>query len=600
MTAGSKKHWAAVSELLHTKDRGVKFSEADAVKQCHTISEFFCSKISRMKDLIATRLAGIARDSHSHDSPHVGQSLDLLLPVTDDEVMKLISSIPAKSSPMDFLPTSVLKKCKRVFAPLVAHLANKSFTEGCFPSLFKRAQVTPLLKHDGLDNTNPANYRPISNLNTISKLLERLALSRLRPHITNNQNFNKSQSAYRRHHSTETALVSILNDIYGEIDNGRSTLLVALDLSAAFDTVEHSVLLSRLQSSFGVSGHALQWVRSYLAARSQFVRFESATADTTDCPCGVPQGSVLGPLLFVTYVAPVAKIASEFGTAHHQYADDTQFYISLSKFDYNSTTTNLQNCLSAVHTWFSQNGLVINPDKSEAVLFSTAQQTASSSIALSAVDVAGAVVPLSDSVKILGVVLDRHLTFNTHVQNICKSVNYHIRALKHIRTSLTTDMARTVACALVNSRLDYANAVLYNTSASNVAKLQRAQNALARVVSFTRRQDHIHPVLQKLHWLPVRFRIDYKIATLTHKVMNTGCPDYLSQSVHIYTPSRHLRSTNQLLLSKPITRTVISSRAFSQAAPTIWNSLPHHTRIANSFGRFRQSLRTHLYSLAFQ
>ena len=127
--------------------------------------------------------------------------------------------------------------------------------------------------------------------------------------------------------------------------------------------------------------------------------------------------------------------------------------------------------------------------------------------------------------------------------------------------------------------------MLYNTSASNIAKLQRAQNALARVVSFTRRTEHIRPVLQQLHWLPVSYRIDYKIATLAYKVLKTGCPDYLRQSVHFYTPSRHLRSTNQLLLSKPTTKTVISSRAFSRAAPTTWNSLPYDIPVDDSFGR---------------
>ena len=163
----------------------------------------------------------------------------------------------AKSSPMDFVPTSVLKRCNRVFVPLIVTLANLSFAEGRFPASFKKAQVTPLLKKEGLDSSNPANFRPISNLNTISKIIERLALTRLRQHITQSANFSDTQSAYRKHHSTETALLHVLNDIYGDIDNGRRTLLVALDMSAAFDTIEHSVLLERLRNSFGVSGIAI-------------------------------------------------------------------------------------------------------------------------------------------------------------------------------------------------------------------------------------------------------------------------------------------------------------------------------------------------------
>ncbi len=513
--------------------------------------------------------------------------------------MKLIGLMSSKSSPMDFMPTSLLKKCSAVFAPLIARLANLSFAEGCFPRRFKQAQVTPLLKKVGMDVDDPASYRPISNLNTISKIIERLALSRLRLQIIQSENFNDLQSAYRQHHSTETALLNILNDTYGHMDNGRSTLFVALDLSAAFDTVEHTVLLTRLENSFGVAGLAKEWIASYLANRTQFVRVGSETCAATNCSCGVPQGSVLGPLLFVVYISPLKNITANYDVLHHQYADDTQLYVALTKLNMSVAVNNLQNCLSAVHLWLSQNGLVINPEKSETVLFSTAQQAKASRLPLSGVSVAGCVVPFTDSVKILGVTLDRHLTFNLHVQNVCKSSYYHIRALKHIRSSLTADMAKTVACALVNSRLDYANSVLYSTTTANITKLQRVQNTLARVVTNTRRAEHIHPVLASLHWLPINYRIDFKVATLAYKIRSTGSPAYLLSSVSDYMPTRHLRSSTQLLLVKPPVKTEIARRSFSQAAPAVWNSLPHAIRSAETYGRFRSALRTHYYRLAF-
>jgi hypothetical protein len=220
-------------------------------------------------------------------------------------------------------------------------------------------------------------------------------------------------------------------------------------------------------------------------------------------------------------------------------------------------------------------------------------------MAITQVDVAGSVVTVSDHVKILGVTLDRHLTFNGHVQNVCKSANYYIRAMRHIRSSLTIEMAKTVGCALVNSRLDYANAVLYGTSQSNVAKLQRAQNALARVVTFTKRTEHIRPVLQNLHWLPVKFRIDYKLASLVYKVHNTASPAYSSSLLNDYTPVRELRSSSMQLLVQPPTTTNIARRAFSRAAPIVWNSLPYNIRTSDTFERFRSLLRTHFFRLAF-
>jgi len=232
------------------------------------------------------------------------------------------------------------------------------------------------------------------------------------------------------------------------------------------------------------------------------------------------------------------------------------------------------------------------------VLLSTVQSNAASQFPLTSINVAGSAVglPLTISLKLLGVTLDRHLTLGEHVQNVCRTSQYHFRALRHIRSSLTADLARTVACALVNSRLHYANAVLYKTSRAKITKLQRIQNSLE---IWKKRTDHMHPVLEQLHWLPVNYLIDYKVATLAFKVRSTGSPVYVITIITDYEPTRELRSSNQLLLSRPSTRTEIAHRAFSQAASTIWNELPLDIRSAETFGHFRTLLQTHYYRLAF-
>ena len=229
---------------------------------------------------------------------HVGSTLSECEPVTAEEVIGILNSMPYKFSPVDYIPTTLLKQFPEIFGVLIARLASISFSEGRFPTMFKRAQITPLLKKPGADPTEPSNYRPISNLNTISKILERLFMSRILPALNGSDNFCKLQSAYRRWHSTETALLKIFNDCFGFMDRQQGTVLITLDISAAFDTISHTILLDRLETCFGLSGFVLKWVESYLTDRSQFVKIGGSASEDTILSAGVPQGLVLGPLLF--------------------------------------------------------------------------------------------------------------------------------------------------------------------------------------------------------------------------------------------------------------------------------------------------------------
>ena len=233
----------------------------------------------------------------------------------------------------------------------------------------KIGSVKPLLKKPGLDSEVPGNYRPISNLNNISKILERLFLRNIIDHVSSSPSFNSSQSAYRKDHSTETALLRLLNDIYCAADKkSRSLLMILLDPSAAFDTLDISTLIRRLEHTFGIVRPALSWIKSYLMNRSQFVRVGANRSAEVFCEYGVSQGLVLGPLLFTLYIAPVANVITSHGVSHLQYADDTQLYIALDK---DESIEILQKCADAVYSWFVQNGFTLNPEKLEAILLGT-------------------------------------------------------------------------------------------------------------------------------------------------------------------------------------------------------------------------------------
>jgi hypothetical protein len=340
------------------------------------------------------------------------------------------------------------------------------------------------------------------------------------------------------------------------------------------------------------------WIESYLTGRSQSVVIGNNSSELTFLASGVPQGSVLGPLLFSIYTSPLASLASSFSVHQQQYADDTQLYISLSPSSFSTQIHRLEDCLTALHAWCCHNSLSLNPDKSDSVLFGTRQRSHSFS-AVTTVNVAGSVVPLADHVKLLGVTLDDRLSMDKHVNEVSRACFYHLRALRHIRSSVSASDANMIACSVVGSKLDYANTVLYGVSAKNVTRLQRVQNALARCVVDSKVHRSSNALLQQLHWLPIQYRIDYKLAKLAFLARSNATSSYLNSSVTSYIPSRSLRSQESCLLAVPRSKTIFGSRAFRVAAPTVFNSLTQDIRSCDSVSSFCRQLKTFYFRRAF-
>ena len=381
------------------------------------------------------------------------------------------------------------------------------------------------------------------------------------------------------------------------MDNGKVTALTLLDLSAAFDTIDYSTLLERLYGHFGISGTVFQWFKSYISNRQQRVHIDGSLSCLQDLHFGVPQGSVLGPLLFCLYTTSISQIVTNHDVSHHMYADDTQVYIELSQSDTHKSISSLSDCLTDISLSMKSSKLKLNSGKTEFIIIGTKQQRHKLSTHFPVKLLDNDITP-SDSVRNLGVIFDSDFSLHKHVSEICKSCFYHIRDLRRIRRHIPLSTAKTISNAQISSRLDYCNSLLNNIAKQDLSKLQRVQNCLARVVLRAPRISPSLPLLKQLHWLPVNYRIQFKLSTLTYRALAIHQPPYLASLLHFSNIPRQLRSSTSQQLSIP-RKLNLGKRAFSVAAPIIWNELPTTLKSCESIASFRKNLKTYLFKIAF-
>ncbi len=556
-------------------------------------SDFFSDKIRLLRQNLDSRSSKLPEYA-IYDGP----KLSCFSNVTENNVRDLLSGLPNKCSVLDPIPTSFVKQSADSLVPCITSIINASLTSGYVPKQFKAAVVTPILKKAGLDVNTLKNYRPVSNLPFLSKLLEKIILKQLLNHLTANNLLEPNQSAYRQGHSTETAVLCVLNDLLSNTDEKCVSLVALLDLSAAFDTIDHNILLKRLELTFGLCDTTLSWFKSYLTNRFQSVSVHGVVSQPHLLKYGVPQGSVLGPVLFVLYSQPLSDTIVKNDCSFQKFADDTEVSKSGPLNNFRDSQLSVQTCISDLHSWMDSNKLFMNADKTE--LMPVGTSSCLKQLNTRSVPIMGESITLKSSVKYLGVTIDQTLSMHNHISDVCRKAFFHLRRIALVRPYLSDSAAARLVTAFVSSRLDYCNSVLAGLPADQINRLQRIQNCAARLVLKKNKREHITPLLFQLHWLPVQFRIQFKLAVFAYRFFENSLPSYLSASLTAYQPSRSLRSSSEKLLKIPkFCLKTVGHRSFSYSASSVWNSLPLALRNSLSLPQFKKDLKTYLFRQAF-
>lgn len=511
--------------------------------------------------------------------------------VSNSEVQRVVMSFPSDKAPgYDKIPMSVIKDALPCILPILTLIVNRSLLSSVFPVAWKTSEVVPIPK-DG-DHEMANNNRPVSLLPATSKVCERIALNQLTSYMKKNNRLTEHQSGNKVMHSCETLNVFMTDKALEAMDSKKLMLMVLLDLSKAFDSLDHAILLVKLKS-LGLSHGALEWFRSYLTERSQFVRIGSEVSDLENTAYGVPQGSILGPALFSIYLNDLPTIP-HFGSLE-SYVDDSKLYLSFPVKDTNIITQKINEDLSLIASWCCHNHLLINPDKTKLLVMGTRQML--QKLPHFYITLLGKEITPVTSARDLGIQMDETLSYNEHVTKITSTCMASLCQINRIKHLLDPSTLESVITSLVFSKLYFCSTVWSNTSKTNVGKLQKIQNFAARILTGTRKYDHITPVLNDLKWLSVPATLALHDAILTFKCLKGLAPEYLSSRFNTRASVHGRNTRNKNKLNIPAFNTAAGQRSFLYRAVKCWNTLPEEITQCESLNSFKFKAKSHFYTV---
>ena len=511
-------------------------------------------------------------------------------PVSAKDVKKLIMNIPnGKATGLDNIQARLLKMSSPAISSSLAYIFNLSLTTGKFPKDWKMARLSPIYKKGS--KLEPGNYRPVSVLPVVSKFIERIAHNQLYNYLTENNLLCKQQSGFRQKHSCQTSLHRLTEYFYDKLHEGKVIGMIALDLRKAFDTVNHDILLQKL-SFYGIKGKNNQWFRSYLSDRIQVCSVFNNQSEPSRVTCGVPQGSILGPLLFILYVndMPACFTKSEVNI----YADDTAFYYC--DFNVCNVKAVLQAEFISVSGWLCANKLSLHIGKTNSMLICNRQKLAHLDTTEIDISKDGESIEQVNQVKYLGLNVDSHLKFDMYMDQLIGKLNRSLGVLRRASRYVNQKTRITLYNTLILPHIDYCSTVWGGSiKKGDLMRLQRVQNSAMRIILECHPRTHIVDRLSALKWLNIEQRLHYNLCILMWKIVHEEVPMYLSnlfghiKQIHSYNTRSSKNSKLFKVHSHP--------KSLHFQGTSAWNDLPQQARFAQSISCFKREVSEHVKAM---
>ena len=589
--ANTHATWKILNDILNRKKSKPKVnsiftSDGQEISDPVIIANKFCKYFSSIGPNLAKEIQSHPFSHKDFLSGSFAESI-FFNPATKEEIIVIAQSfVSNKAAGYDNIPMSLIKESIQLISEPLAHIINLSIAHGIVPDQMKIARVIPLFKAD--DQSLSTNYRPVSVLPSFSKFLERIIYNRLNDYLTNLNVLCDELYGFRKNHSPTLALIDLYDKISSALDRGDIAVGIFLDLSKAFDTVNHNILFDKLEH-YGIRGLALKWVKSYFSNRLQFVDFNGHVSSRFNISCGVPQGSILGPLFFLLYINDIVNASTALQLI--LFADDTNVFLSGKDPDYLVNQLNIE--LNKLSVWFRVNKLSLNLKKTKLIVFNPNQKRRSYNFQIlinkQHID------QVKETVS-LGVIIDENVTWKSEISHVANKVSKSIGMMQKSSFYLSSYSLRVLYFSLVYPYFFYSNIVWASTYKTNLVRLVKLQKRVVRIIDKSHFNAHSDPIFKKLGILKLhdlnllqlgQFMFSYQIRTLPPKLVSKFT---LNSQIHTY------YSRNSHAFRLPFCRTNIKQFSVFYQGPKFYNSLDIDIMNSSSTASFKKALKSSLFN----